>query len=266
VSIGLATTDSPTFAGGTFGEVLVVSGAVGTTPLRVRAAASQTANLTEWQASDGSVGARVNNNRQFSNNWGDTGSEVFGDGTTSSGTVNAGFGNGAVVAGGSSAFGYRANAGTNAVTIGRDATAADNSIAIGRSAAAATGEFVAGGVSLPISQVFFGRGKARNLDSPVVINGTGGLGADDQGSKLTLAGGKSTGSAVPAVLAISTSVAASSGTALQTLRDVANFDGNTTSGETPMLLLDCTKGTLQRVSLGVEDSGGTGFKALRVPN
>jgi hypothetical protein len=43
-------------------------------------------------------------------------------------------------------------------------------------------------------------------------------------------------------------------------------DGNTTAGETPLLLLDIDKGTLQRVSIGAADSGGTGFKLLRVPN
>jgi hypothetical protein len=44
------------------------------------------------------------------------------------------------------------------------------------------------------------------------------------------------------------------------------FDKSTTAGDTRMLLWDVDKGSLQRVSIGVADSGGVGFKLLRVPN
>jgi len=44
------------------------------------------------------------------------------------------------------------------------------------------------------------------------------------------------------------------------------IDDNTTAGETPMLLLDITAGTMRRVSIGVADSGGVGFRVLRIPN
>lgn len=44
------------------------------------------------------------------------------------------------------------------------------------------------------------------------------------------------------------------------------IDNNATSGQTPMLLWDITAGTMKRVSIGAADSGGTGFKVLRVPN
>lgn len=46
----------------------------------------------------------------------------------------------------------------------------------------------------------------------------------------------------------------------------ASFDGNSTATETRMLLWDIDKGALSRVSVGAADSGGTGFKLLRVPN
>jgi hypothetical protein len=38
------------------------------------------------------------------------------------------------------------------------------------------------------------------------------------------------------------------------------------SGATPLLLLDVSAGTIKRVSIGASNSGGTGFKVLRVPN
>lgn len=44
------------------------------------------------------------------------------------------------------------------------------------------------------------------------------------------------------------------------------FDGNATAGNTRFLLWDVTAGSLKRVSVGASDSGGSGFKLLRVPN
>jgi hypothetical protein len=43
-------------------------------------------------------------------------------------------------------------------------------------------------------------------------------------------------------------------------------DLDATAGNTRLLLWDVSKGSLQRVSIGASDSGGTGFKVLRVPN
>ena len=44
------------------------------------------------------------------------------------------------------------------------------------------------------------------------------------------------------------------------------FDNSTAAGQTRFLLWDVDKGALSRVSVGAADSGGTGFKLLRVPN
>jgi hypothetical protein len=106
------------------------------------------------------------------------------------------------------------------------------------------------------------------LTSPLgyTLAGTGGSGTNIAGGKITVAAGRSTGNATPAVVALASTSAGSSGATLQTLRDCLQVDGNTTAAETPLLLLDIDKGTLQRVSIGASDSGGTGFKVLRVPN
>lgn len=100
----------------------------------------------------------------------------------------------------------------------------------------------------------------------VTFSGWRNSGTNAAGAKVCLSAGIGTGNSTPAVVAIQTTTALGSGSTEQTARDVLNMDGNTTSGETPMLLLDCAKGTLQRVSFGAADSGGTGFKLLRVPN
>lgn len=44
------------------------------------------------------------------------------------------------------------------------------------------------------------------------------------------------------------------------------FDGDSSAGNTRFLLWDVTAGSLKRVSVGANDSGGVGYKVLRVPN
>ena len=46
----------------------------------------------------------------------------------------------------------------------------------------------------------------------------------------------------------------------------SKFDNNTTAGETGFMLWDISANTLKRVSIGAANSGGAGFKVLRVPN
>ena len=48
--------------------------------------------------------------------------------------------------------------------------------------------------------------------------------------------------------------------------DGARFDNNSTAGNTRMLLYDVDTGSLVRVSVGADDSGGSGYKVLRIPN
>ena len=43
-------------------------------------------------------------------------------------------------------------------------------------------------------------------------------------------------------------------------------DNTTTAGQTALLLWDVDNGTMERVTVGAADSGGTGFKVLRIPN
>lgn len=43
-------------------------------------------------------------------------------------------------------------------------------------------------------------------------------------------------------------------------------DGDNTAGNTRLLIYDVDNATLERVSVGAADSGGTGFKLLRIPN
>ena len=48
--------------------------------------------------------------------------------------------------------------------------------------------------------------------------------------------------------------------------DVLKLDDNTASGNTKLLVFDVDTGGLARVSVGAADTGGAGFKVLRIPN
>ncbi len=134
------------------------------------------------------------------------------------------------------------------------------------SSASASNECIIGSELSPYYDVWFGKGALHSTPVAYRINGTAGTGTNIAGGKVTIAGGKSTGNATPAVVALAASLAGSSGTTTQSLRDGLHIDGNVTAGETPLLLFDIDKGSLQRVSIGAADSGGTGYKVLRVPN
>lgn len=99
------------------------------------------------------------------------------------------------------------------------------------------------------------------------ITTEGGLGTDIAGGELRLLGGIGTGAGTPGVVKIiTTDAAASSATPQSVFRTAAQFDSTTTAGQTRFLLYDVDNGTLERVSVGAADSGGAGFKVLRIPN
>lgn len=52
----------------------------------------------------------------------------------------------------------------------------------------------------------------------------------------------------------------------QSSTEVARFDTSATAGDTRFMIYDVDNGTLERVTVGAADSGGAGFKVLRIPN
>lgn len=250
-----------------------------------KAAASQSVDITQWQSSVGVTGARVTSGTQFSNASGGALSEQFGAGAAANGYGSAAFGNSANASGyGATALAQMARAtGANYPTAVGFASLVSANYSTGLGALCvsdfsgsttvgygsrcyASSQFVAGSTDCPHTNLFFGNGVTHASPVAYTINGTGGSGTNIVGGKVTVAGGKSTGNATPAIVAIATGTAGASGSVAQTLRDAVQVDGNTTSGETPLLLLDISAGTIKRVSIGAADSGGSGFKVLRVPN
>lgn len=223
---------------GTGTHVAITSQAAATIPLCVKGAASQSGNLTEWQNSSGTILARVTS----------SGAAVASSFTAARFSGNA-YSDGFFLHDGNGYWIARSNSYPGGTRYSPEINAFDDlEITVGS------------GRALRIGRAFSVTPVAQNIQA------TSGNGTNIGGSKLTVAAGASSGNATPAIIALATTTVTTSGTTVQTLRDVLQCDGNTTSGETPMLLLDCAKGTLQRVSIGASDSGGTGYKVLRVPN
>jgi hypothetical protein len=79
-------------------------------------------------------------------------------------------------------------------------------IALGFGSTAGTSQFVAGSVSAPINDVYFGDGIRSTLPDTVTIHGTGGQGSNAPGGTLIIAGGVGTFSATPGSILFETGV------------------------------------------------------------
>lgn len=86
------------------------------------------------------------------------------------------------------------------------------------------------------------------------------------GSGLTIRAGLGSGNAVSANVSVDVGVPGASGVTVQTARTGARVSASATAGDTYLMLWDVDNGTLERVTVGVADSGGVGFKLLRIPN
>lgn len=90
--------------------------------------------------------------------------------------------------------------------------------------------------------------------------------ANNPGSNARIQAPLSTGNATPGALQIRCGIVGASGGTLQTARTSAEFRTSATAGDTDFLLYDVDNATLERVTVGAADSGGVGFKLLRIPN
>lgn len=248
------------------------------------------ANLT-WNGTTLSAGG-------FTNASGGANSEAFGAGAVATGAQGSAFGWGAQASntntssfGGGSwakqswtlALGYAslANAdsaiaigaladasGANSIAIGRGTSNLQaESVVIGRNATAtAANQFVAGAASYEFNDVYFGQGVTNATPTAYTIHGTGGSGTDIAGADIQIAGGIGTGTGASGSVKIQTAVPGGTSSTPNTLSDAAEFDDSTTAGDTRFLLYDVDNGILERVTVGAADSGGAGFKVLRIPN
>lgn len=147
------------------------------------------------------------------------------------------------------AIGSGATAGTGGnqgIAIGLSAVSVGDSIALGRTATTTAGnQFVCGGTSGAISNVFFGKGVTHATPTAWTLNGTGGSGTDIAGGPLNIGGGKPTGAGAGGSVVVQTAPAGASGTTLRSLVDRLTVDqkGNIYPG-TAALATGATDGFL----------------------
>ena len=246
-------------------------------PLMVKGAASQSGNLTEWKNSAGTTLASISSSGRLGMNdqYGTPHSFSFdlralllryNDSVTGFASFNGntainGSGLGLGICNGSP--NYSVFSDTNSLKLG-NICVSSNAIPTAPPSGAS---FRIVNNTLQRNDTFFiaaspvgGANNERQDGIHVMVSGSSGLiagtAAAANGGSVFIALGAAAGSGVPGSFEV------------RTLAGAAKFqvDGNTTSGETPLLLLDLASGTMKRVSIGAADSGGVGFKVLRVPN
>lgn len=100
----------------------------------------------------------------------------------------------------------------------------------------------------------------------LAISCVNGSGTDDVVGGLIITAPAGTGAAASAPIQFRTGVPTVSGTAAQAVRTGLRVDASVTADETDVMVWDVTKAALVRVSRGAPDSGGTGLRALCIPN
>lgn len=257
---------------------LHVVGSADTQQLIVKANATQTANIQEWQSSTGAVKALVNANGDFSRMGnGGSGSEQFGTGADAAGSNSVAIGNSSHAQGnGSIAIGMGAEVNAAAyangsIAIGFGATVGDHwaSIALGRSSATtADGQFVIGGGSYQVKDIY-PSGLIQSASDVVTYHSpSGGGGFNIKGWDLMMQPGTGTGTGGGGDFIIQTAAAgASSNIPLpysERLRVTsAGNVGIDTATPTAKLQVKGTGASSATTSLSIQNSASTDLLAVR---
>lgn len=158
------------------------------------------------------------------------------------------------------------------IVIGRACTATHaNNILIGRTLTSFAVQtcMIGGPTAAPILTVVIG-GQSDTVNgngSNLTIRQTNCTGTDRVGGILTLQSGLGTGAGAVSSVRIATPTVLGSGTTAQTATERLRIDsGLGVAANTGMMLWDVDNATLERVTVGAADSGGAGFKLLRIPN
>ncbi len=189
-----------------------------------------------------------------------TGNDNAGLGSSSGQNITSGDGNTCV---GAITGGLTSGAYTNSIALGRNSQFdSNNQMVVGSQAGNAF-----------ISEIFWGAGISQTAIIPTsftqrVTNIEGGAGNTDvlAAFEHIIAGAQSTGDQPGSPVTIQTAPLGVTGDQQNPLVDALQVDASTTSGDTRFLIYDVDNGTLERVTVGAADSGGTNFKVLRIPN
>jgi hypothetical protein len=118
-----------------------------------------------------------------------------------------------------------------------------------------------------IDTAVFGRGDTHTASlGGLTIRCTNGSGTNVAMGDITIIAPRGTGNAANGSVLLQSGVVGASGAVLQAARTGVAVNASATAGETDLLVYDVDNATLERVSVGAADSGGAGFKVLRIPN
>jgi len=232
---------------------------------KIDLANGQSANAFEVNSYGVTAGerARITNDGEFSNSFGVTGSEAFGDGSVigAGHTYSTVFGNGNTTGStyqtliGNTVVG---GSGQRVVGIGQGITFPGGLARIiclspvGTPGGMTSNGFYAGSPSAIISDIYFGEGAIDATPTDITFHGTGGSGTDIAGADITIAGGKGTGDAAGGDILFQTSDAGASGTTLQSLSTAMTIEGNTGNVTIPAGTLAISGAGAAEIPLSVE--------------
>jgi hypothetical protein len=127
-------------------------------------------------------------------------------------------------------------------------------------------EMQLGGPGLPVQLFRFGRGTVHTATHNVDFRCTNAQGTNVFAGALTIYPPVSTGNATTGDITLVSTVPGASGATPQTTRGGFRVKGSTTADDTDIMVFDVSAGSVKRVSRGAVDSGGVGFRVLRIPN
>lgn len=152
---------------------------------------------------------------------------------------------------------------SNSIALGREAEiTGSNQLVIGATASGAyiNNMYVGRGIyTNPVSLASFTM-NATGVEPVTYTDGSAAL------SVFNIAGGRGTGTGAAGAVVIQTAPVGTTGSTQNALVDALKVDASKVAGETRFLIYDVDNGTLERVTVGAADSGGSGYKVLRIAN
>lgn len=155
----------------------------------------------------------------------------------------------------------KAEAGLTTTTIGHS-----DVISIGGASSTAANQGLFGGGSIVINEFILGQGDAGGTLAARAYRFTNAAGMNTAVPDGSVIAPRSTGNALPGSLNFQVGQTGASGTALQTAVVGAAVRFSAVALDTYLMVFDVDNAALERVSVGAADSGGVGFKVLRIPN
>jgi hypothetical protein len=135
-------------------------------------------------------------------------------------------------------------------------------------AATAANQCWIGSSATIITTCIIGRGNTSTsaIAAGLTIRGTDGSGTNIAVGDLTIIAPRGTGNATSGAINLQVGVTQASGATPQTARTGVAVRDTNVATETYLMVYDVDNATLERVTVGAADSGGAGFKVLRIPN